>query len=300
MFTDALSTAREFTRAVVISRRNADGTCKAGIGSFIVVNDGGWIATAWHIISGILELKEACDRYHADEPARNAIRADTKMKAKEKRRRLAKLGTGEADCPTHFSSWWGWDGVGIAEWHAVPAIDLVVARLTNFDSGSIVSYPAFKDPAKGMTQGASLCKLGFPFHTVEPSYDEGADRFTFPRGAVPPPFFPIDGIYTREILVTGVDPPPPFPLKYVETSTPGLMGQSGGPTVDVHGAVWAVQSQTQHYPLGFGANLKSSGMPTREQEFLRNQYLNVGWGIHSESVIGVLSANGIAVQISAH
>lgn len=41
---------------------------------------------------------------------------------------------------------------------------------------------------------------------------------------------------------------------FIETSTPRLRGQSGGPIFDVNGAIWAIQSQTHHLKLGFGDN----------------------------------------------
>ncbi len=36
-----------------------------------------------------------------------------------------------------------------------------------------------------------MCKLGFPFHQIVPTYDENADAFHF---TTPIPRFPIDGI----------------------------------------------------------------------------------------------------------
>jgi hypothetical protein len=43
----------------------------------------------------------------------------------------------------------------------------------------------------------------------------------------------------------------PFPLKWIETSSPGLKGQSGGPLLDERGTIWGVQSNTFSYNLGF-------------------------------------------------
>lgn len=103
-----------------------------------------------------------------------------------------------------------------------------------------------------MEQGTSLCKLGFPFHSNEPTFDE-QKGFVLPPGSFPIPIFPIDGIYTRTVNIES-NGAKPYPLMFIETSTPGLRGQSGGPIFDVNGAIWAIQSQTHHLKLGFGDN----------------------------------------------
>lgn len=87
----------------------------------------------------------------------------------------------------------------------------------------------------------------------------------------------------------------PFPLKYLETSSPGLKGQSGGPTFDVHGNIWAIQSSTNSFPLNFEANKL---MNQKQAEHIQNQYLNVGLGIHSETIIGFLREMNVTFNLS--
>ena len=112
------------------------------------------------------------------------------------------------------------------------------------------------------------------------------------------PLFPLEGIYTR--TVTYADPTGniKIPLKQIETSSPGLRGQSGGPTFDTHGTIWAIQSQTRHYPLGFGDN--ANGLSHKAAEHLQNQYLNVGLGVHSETIIEFCKSNNIQIHISEY
>jgi hypothetical protein len=88
---------------------------------------------------------------------------------------------------------------------------------------------------------------------------------------------------------------PQFPLKYVETSSPGLRGQSGGPIFDAHGSIWAIQSQTVHLQLGFSPQVKQGGTQHTE-----HQFLNVGWGVHAETVLGLLNQLGIEHNVSAY
>jgi biotin carboxylase len=49
VFRAACDIAKDFTFPVVISSRAVDGKIKGGIGTFIVLNDEGWIATCRHI-----------------------------------------------------------------------------------------------------------------------------------------------------------------------------------------------------------------------------------------------------------
>ena len=67
---------------------------------------------------------------------------------------------------------------------------------------------------------------------------------------------------------------------WIETSSPGLRGQSGGPLVDVNGNVCGIQVNTYHYPLDF-------------QGIARDQFLNVGRAVHVESVTAFLKSEKI-------
>lgn len=116
--------------------------------------------------------------------------------------------------------------------------------------------------------------------------------FELPPGSLPVPYFPIDGIFTRNVNVPA-GTPRTYPLKFLETSSPGLRGQSGGPTFDVKGTVFAIQSRTQHFPLGFdtyhGVGKKRTLVP---------QFLNVGWGVHVATVVGFLQEIGVSHHLS--
>ena len=193
----------------------------------------------------------------------------------------------------NYSTWLVSDGVGIDDIIALPDVDLAVCKLTGFRSAMVPNYPLFKDPSRPMDQGTSLCKLGFPFHNIVPTFDEQSGMFHLPSGSLPAPVFPIEGIFTRKISIQSATH---HPLTFIETSSPGLRGQSGGPTVDIHGAIWAIQSRTQHYPLGFG----NADSKSKDSEHLRHQYLNVGWGIHVETILSVLRERNINFQLSPH
>ncbi len=292
MFRKAYPLASGFTWPVVLSRRTLEGQCYSAIGSLVVINDEGWIATAHHIVELFQQMiaeKDAVDKFQAD---RAAIENDGTIDAREKKRRLKKIDHVPRTHAQKCSAWWGRDGVVCTTITSVPLIDLAVGKLEPFDPTWIPTYPVIKDPSRDFVPGTSLCKLGFPFHDIKPTWNDTKDAFELPAGSLPCPRFPIEGIYTRDIEVVPAGGPPPFPLKFLETSTPGLRGQSGGPIFDERGTIWAIQSQTIHHPLGFDPEVPNSG--GRKE----HQFLNVGLGSHALSIKCFLEEQHIKFTLS--
>jgi hypothetical protein len=283
--------ARNFTLPVVISRMTVDGNCAAGMGTFIVVNDQGWIVTAAHILKVFEELDQQQQQTDRLRQQHSAIDNDQNLTTKERRKRHAQIGHLKPDAIDKWSVWWGLDGLAVdsSSVMAVELADIAVARLNGIKPGMFKNFPVFKEASKEFPIGVSLCRLGFPFWDMEPEWDAANNRFNITRN-FPLPVFASEGILARmaEIHVldpTGVPlPPPPFPFKTIETSSPGLLGQSGGPIFDSKGTVWGIQSSTISYEL----DLKTSGQ----------QYYNVGSGVHSETVIGLLKYKQIAHLVS--
>ncbi len=297
MFVQACEKARQFTRPVVLSHRRHDGVCVAGIGAFVVLNADGWAVTAWHIVEEIEKLTKGARQYKETEKQRAPIQADKALNRKARRKALKALPTVRADTVTNASAWWSWDKVLLKEFTAIPAVDLAFIRLEPFDPAWVTIYPMFKDPVTPMAQGRSLCRIGFPFHTIEPLFDAAKNTFILPPGSLPLPFFPIEGILTRHVDVhptPAPNPAPTFRLRLLETSSPGLRGQSGGPIFDQNGVVWGIQSQTQHYPLGF-----SPPVPGGKPDQKEHQFLNVGWGVHAETIVGAMKERGINFAMSS-
>ena len=145
----------------------------------------------------------------------------------------------------------------------------------------------FKNPSVNFDVGENLCKLGFPFHRIKPTFVESTSVFQLPPGALPIPLFPIEGIFTRTMIVENGAKT----VQFVETSSPGLRGQSGGPTFDAKGRVWAMQSKTIHHPLGFSPEVPNH----RNRE---HQFLNAGVGTHANTIIPALMDAGVNFAIS--
>jgi hypothetical protein len=296
MFSKACALAKEFTKPIIISSRQANGNCNAGIGSYVVINDEGWIVTAYHIIDSIMSMNTATSQYTGFLAERKLIEDDQTLKKHQRINKLNALRIPN-EIITNFSVWCGFmqaPQISITNIIAIPDIDLAIGKLEPFDKSWVTTYPTFKHNQEVMQQGSSLCKYGFPFHSITPTFVDGKG-FELPPGSLPLPLFPLEGIYTRQVMVQS-NTYKPYPLMYIETSSPGLPGQSGGPTFDVHGNIWAIQSSTRHLKLAFGNN----NVKGKEAEFLQNQYLHVGWGIHSDTIIGFLKENNINFNLSSH
>lgn len=291
MFAKAVARAREFTKPVIISSVTAGGQCQAGIGAFIHVNNDGWILTAAHIVQLYRDYDASMRLLQQHELAATAIQADANLDDEEKARRLRALGSLDPGWIRAFSLWWGKDGRQLRDITVLSDADLAIGRLDPFDPADVLGYPQFKDSSKSIDSGTSLCRLGFPFHDVIPSFSNGS--FQLPPTTFPIPLFPNEGILTRLILLG--KHPQGYDVGFLETSSPGLRGQSGGPIFDSEGTVWAVQSQTRHMPLGF-----SPPVPGAQNGEVEHQFMNVGWGAHPATIIGFLAERGIKHSLSPY
>ncbi|MGI5965240.1 MAG: S1 family peptidase [Candidatus Methanomethylophilaceae archaeon] len=273
MFADACSKAAKFVRPVIISTRLYSGKVEAGCGAFSVINDEGWIITAGHLF----------DSYVKFQSDQNKIKEINELNAKHSEisgspRNFLKT---DPTWITNHSFWWGWDGVRLVNAYVNRQIDIAVGKLEPFDPSWIKEYPVFRNPDT-MRPGTSLCRLGFPFIEVGSDFDEASGTFRIRKGVLPMPLFPNEGMHTRNVM-KGRSIDGNYEMLYVETSTPGLKGQSGGPIYDKEGRICAMQVQTAHQPLGFHPTVEYEGKTVVE-----NQFLNVGLGVHVKTITSIL------------
>ena len=262
MFADAYETAREFTRPVVISTRTWDGTVNSSLAAFVILNEFGWFATAAHVLSAFFTARQQADEIAAyrENPS----------------------GEPNPKWITNQSFWWGWDGINMAEVHVRAESDLAIGRLEPFEPGVVNAFPTVVD-AGHLRPGTSLLRLGYPFHSMQATFS--GNQFHLPKEALPAPLFPIEGIYTRQIRVEGSILP-----RFIETTSPGLLGQSGGPVVDIDGALWGIQSRTHHLDLGFSPRLQRG-----EEVVEEHQFLNVGIAVHPNEILDLCDEKGVRV-----
>lgn len=288
MFAKAYQIASNYTQPVLISTLRFDGTVDCSVGTFVIVNPEGWIVTAAHIFDIMLtHQKDAAEinQYNQDV---SEIENNNSLSVHEKKRRIAKIKFNQKWIRTYFY-WWGSDFHGITDIQLLVENDLAIGKLTNYNPQFCAQYPVFKKP-ENLAIGTSLCKLGYPFHEAKATFNETTNAFQISSDIIPR--FPIDGIFTREV-VSGQPTNSHFEVKFIETSTPGFRGQSGGPIFDTSGNIWGIQSRTAHLSMGFSPKIVVDGKETTE-----HQFINVGMGVHIETIIKFFNANKIKYQIS--
>lgn len=283
MFAKAMLVASRFTKPVIVLSRHADKSVHCSGGAFVVLNEEGWIVTAAHLLGSFLVSPQEARDLRGHQTLTDVTKLDGR-----------KTDTPAPHQVTDHSVWWGWEGVAIKDVQALPDADLFVGRLEPFERSRVGLYPVIKDPSKNLDPGTSLCKLGYPFHEIDASFDENNGIFKLAQGVLPLPLFPLEGIYTRN-AEAGRTPDGRYAIKFLETSSPGLRGQSGGPVFDVDGTVWAIQSRTAHFPLGFSPKVLRNG-----KEIEEHQFLNVGLGVHPETLVAFLRENRIPFRLSGY
>ena len=287
MFAKACERVYKFTRPLIISTRTVDGTVSSSCGTFIIINPEGWILTAGHLFDSFVKYQQDMKKI---------------KEVEEKNPRKASMAVpGAMTLPdtiqldpkwiTNHSFWWGGDGLRITSVYVNREIDIALAKLDGFRPDMVQEYPIFRDPDT-MRPGTSICRTGFPFANIATDFDEGSKSFRIRNGVLPLPFFPNDGIHTRNVLKQNKSKEGNYDMLYVETSTPGLKGQSGGPIFDTNGHIYAMQVQTNHIPLGFHPISEYDG-----KSIVENQFLNVGIGVHGKLLQQIMRDHHISFKV---
>ena len=252
MFQNAFRTVYPAVRPIVIASRTFNGKVSYGIGAGMFVNPEGWFVTAGHILAEVPSLEDAVRKTNA-------------------RRRI------KPDDTTHYSfTLAGQAGTGI-EAHVEGRVDIGIARLSGVVPPPKYPFPKFR--TADIDPGELLCRIGFPFLEEDRRVDWSEEGGFELSNLFPATVFVNEALVSRFASVQGEDGKNVG--TWIETSSPGLRGQSGGPLVDVEGRVCGIQVNTGHYPLGF----KGRG---------RNQVLHVGRAAHSETVRAMLDKHGIS------
>ena len=286
MFVDAFALAEHFTRPIVISTRRLDGTVESAVATYVLLNADGWFLTAGHVFDRWRDFELHLPEVRAYRAAEAAITADPSLDADQRRGALERLAaTADMAWIENCSAWWGTDGLSFRDVSVIGDLDLALGRLepANLVTGP---YPTFKNPDLGFRPGRSLCRFGFPFEQIAVSFDPARSAFSLDQLHLA--LFPIEGILTRLITLPG------SPAQFIETSSPGLRGQSGGPVCDSRGRIWGIQSRTAHIPLGFNPTVTANG-----RTFEEHQFINLGWAVHVRLILEALRARGVQVDVSA-
>ena len=287
MFAKACERVYKFTRPLIISTRTVDGTVSSSCGTFIITNPEGWILTAGHLFDSFVKYQQDMKKIKEVEEI-NARKASMAVPGAMTLPDTIQL---DPKWITNHSFWWGGDGLRITSVYVNREIDIALAKLDGFRPDMVQEYPIFRDPDT-MRPGTSICRTGFPFANIATDFDEGSKSFRIRNGVLPLPFFPNDGIHTRNVLKQNKSREGNYDMLYVETSTPGLKGQSGGPIFDTNGHIYAMQVQTNHIPLGFHPISEYDG-----KSIVENQFLNVGIGVHGKLLQQIMRDHHISFKV---
>ena len=287
MFAKACERVYKFTRPLIISTRTVDGTVSSSCGTFIIINPEGWILTAGHLFDSFVKYQQDMKKIKEVEEI-NARKASMAVPGAMTLPDTIQL---DPKWITNHSFWWGGDGLRITSVYVNREIDIALAKLDGFRPDMVQEYPIFRDPDT-MRPGTSICRTGFPFANIATDFDEGSKSFRIRNGVLPLPFFPNDGIHTRNVLKQNKSKDGNYDMLYVETSTPGLKGQSGGPIFDTNGHIYAMQVQTNNIPLGFHPISEYDG-----KSIVENQFLNVGIGVHGKLLQQIMRDHHISFKV---
>ena len=266
MFRKAYSIASQFTFPIIVSSKYFDERVECAIGSYILLNENGWILTAAHMMLNMLKAQE--DSIKISEYNQNKTFIDNNW-------------------ITNYSYWWAQDSFIIDHYNIELSKDIAIVHLQNFKEMPGQIYPIFSITTEN-NLGESVCKLGFPLHDVQATYDVNENKFVLAQNIFPIPRFPLEGMIARfyeHIDENGNK------SKCIETTSPGLRGQSGGPILNTNGEVYAMQIRTNHYNLGFSPSIEINGKIITE-----HQFLNTGLGISSEEIISFCKDNNVKIN----
>lgn len=287
MFQEACKTLL-YGHAVVpieIATQLKSGKTGYGVAAGILVNDDGWILTAGHILRIITDLNGAATKAASYEKRVKDIHDDDTLSDTEKDAKLHSLGEFDADSIRRSAIMIAYRHTRKITGTMFEPADIGVIRATDFPAPEDYRQPCFRtDP---IYLGEMFCRAGYPFYEKMVEWDE--EHQTFVSKAETAPLFVNEGLVSRflkhEVTLEGDKK---AIVNLMETSSPGLRGQSGGPLFDTKGRILGMQIQTTCYPLDFKGE---------KDGHTEHQFLNVGRALHVETILRFLDSLKISYRI---
>ncbi len=252
----------------------------------MVLNEEGWAITAGHVFDEIEQAQQSIAGAAAIDEAVSQLERQKTANATQRNREMRRLHEQKQDSLSHHVEIWA----AGADWHLSkpratelrrhPGADLAAFKLSQFTPALDQVYPKFR--TNPITAGLSVCRVGYPWHSVEAVFSD--DNFEVQSG-FPAPLFANDGIVSRFVVV---QQPDGSDTTYIQTSSPGLRGQSGGPLFDTEASLCGLQSSTTHLDLGFAPTFSRDG-----QNVVEHQFLNVGQAVHVDEIRRFLDSHHI-------
>ena len=283
--------ARHFVRPAYTSIQTFDGRVGSGIGAYVVINEEGWAVTAAHLITEIVQCHQDQEAIRDYDKRILEIRLEGNAgKSQSLRKKLDReIGLALKDRGPYIRRagiLWSNPAVISTQDHVYQLADIMVFKLENVDALEVDIFPKFKRPA-GLAAGTSVVRSGYAFNETKCSFDDAKNEFI--NETQSSPLFASEGIISRNWIMT--EPTSGQTIHVIQTSSPGLKGQSGGPLLDADGAILAIQSSTVCLDLQFDAFSAD-----HKGQYKERQFLNVGQGISTQTLEEIFERHGIAAD----
>jgi hypothetical protein len=236
MFAKALDKASGFIRPVhAIIRYYNESTAKPSAYNIFFVNEHGVAVTARHVAKVLEQLAEAPEKYRSFQKEKELLKGAGNRGAVRKLEE--KYGYRGSDtfpviqAKMRFFNFFSEPSPRFRILHH-PTHDLSVLVFENYGKRLYKSYARFAKDPSCFKPGTSVCKIGY----INPQFtnyvfDAGKNELAFTNYVDRDPvFYPVEGIITRPLILG-------YYTYALETSTPGLKGQSGGPLINSKGDV---------------------------------------------------------------
>ena len=290
MFKTAIEKVGGFTRAIhFISSNFGSKEILPGAATLFFVNEDGVAITCKHVSSLLRQSGEITNRYAAFlEEKKQLIKSGSyNKKLKELK---GKYGYDNADSSSQLLSQFVdcADHIATIDITEHPTADLAILALKGFTNKLYNGYAVFAKNSNELQPGLFLCRLGYPFPEFSNfNYDEEEEKISWSSGPAKTVRFPIDGMVTRHIASADGK------ILGIELSTPGLMGQSGGPLFDDKGLIYGMQSMTNHLHLGFDITDKEILVNNKVKKVSDYSFIHLGQCIHLDIIKEFLKEKGI-------
>jgi len=281
MFVEAIERVSEFTRPIhIISRLYHQAEILPGAATLFFVNEQGYAVTCRHVAEIIVNSGLVQQNYNNFVAEYRKFMREPQHKHHLKRLEqqyglsLGTVITQKMDFINCFDSLTHID----VTYHS--KYDLALLRFRTEGKAHYGRPAEFIADGQIPKPGKTLCRLGYPFSEFTNfRYNAEVDDIEW-DGTMPriTPAFPIDGIITRYI---GDESGQAYAL---ELSTPGLVGQSGGPLFDTQGVVYGMQQSTRHLHLGFDMVNRDVWIGMHRAKVSNHPFLHVGVCISADII----------------
>jgi len=292
MFAKALDKASGFIRPVhAIFRYYNENVAKPAAYNIFFVNERGVAVTARHVAEVFEQLEGAQEKY------RGFLKEKEKLKGAGNRGSIRKLEEkygyrGDDIFPVmqarmRFYNCFSEPSPRFRILHH-PDHDLSVIVFENFGKRLYRSYARFAKDPSSFRPGTSVCKIGY----INPQFtnyvfDAEKNDLAFTNYVDREPvFYPVEGIMTRP-LIWG------YYTYALETSTPGLKGQSGGPLINSKGDVCGINSSTASLEFQYNFKISASGTLKENVTINYQPKFLVGHCLHADIIVNFLKYHGL-------